>query len=287
MTRNIFIPFFCALFTFAPIWSQSVPEVLVSIPPYKFLVESIAKDTVKVRSIVPPTESAHFYSPTPKEMTQVSQSDIWFTIGEAFEGKVLPAIQSHNQHLKVVDLQDKVNLIDTHQHKGKSHGCHHCIGGVDLHFWLSPLQAKIQAKTIAEALIKQYPEHSLTYEKNLAALNENLDDLHETIKEILTSTKKKIALVSHHAFAYFARDYGFEISSIEFEGKSPSSLELTQILKFAKDHEIDRIYILKQFQNRGAIEVAKQINAELVMIDPYSEKYLVNMRDIALRFSGK
>ena len=287
MTRNIFILFFCALFTFVPVWAQSIPEVLVSIPPYKFFVESIAKNTVKVRSIVPPTESAHFYSPTPKEMTQVSHADIWFTIGESFEGKVLPALQSHNQGLKVVDLQDKVNLIDTQQHKGESHGCHHCIGGIDLHFWLSPLQAKVQAKTIAEALIKQYPEHSLLYEKNLKVLTESLDDLHKTIKEILASTTKKAALVSHHAFAYFARDYGFEISSIEFEGKSPSSLELTQILKFAKEREIDRIYILKQFQNKGAIEVAKHINAELVMIDPYSEKYLVNLRDIALRFSGK
>ena len=260
--------------------------VLVTVPPHKYFVEQIAGDAVEVKSLVPPGANSHSYSPTPKQMISASHADLYFQIGEPFEARVFPALRSHNRRIQEVDLRRGLDLI-TGGHAHQKHGCHHCQGGVDVHFWMSPKEAKVQAQTIGDALMKQYPEKSRLFSENLEILLENLDDLDVVIREIMSKAKSNVIMVSHPAFSYFARDYDITQISIEFEGKDPTPKQLNQILEAAEKYQIDRIFIQEQYTNKAATLVADKIGAELILVDPYSEKYISNMRTLALRFSGK
>lgn len=271
--------------TQAPLRSKNV---LVSVAPYKFFVEKIAGDTVKVTLIVPAGASAHTYEPTPKQMLSASQADIWFLIGESFETKALASLQSHNSSLVAIDMRQGIDLIyATDQYGGKCHSCCHGTTGVDLHFWLSPRLVKLQAETIADALIRYYPENKERYTASLHKFLDELDELDDKITDIMRPVQNRTVMVSHPAYAYFCRDYNLDQLSIEFEGKDPTPQQLTKVIQKARELHIKTIFVQKQYSSKGAKLIAAQLGAKLVELDPYAENYYKAMLSIAEHFSGK
>lgn len=254
-------------------------HVLVSFAPYKFFVEKITGDTVEIQLMVPPGASAHTYEPTPKQMVLASSASVWFRIGEPFENRAIQALKSHHPDLQIVDLRQGLDLIHGH-----SCCCHH--NSEDLHYWLSARMAKTQATTIADALVKLYPEKRDLYQSNLKKFHEELQQLDQQIQALLTDIPNRNILVSHPAYAYFCRDYGLHQYSIEFEGKDPSPQQLTKTLNLARDLKIKTIFIQKQYSSKGAQLIAEEIGARVVMLDPYSEAYFNSMLTIANAFKG-
>lgn len=104
---------------------------------------------------------------------------------------------------------------------------------------------------------------------------------------ILNPLANRTILVSHPAYAYFCRDYNLTQLSIEFEGKDPMPQQLTKILETARDLKVKKIFIQPQFQNKGAKLIAKELDAELITLDPYSEDYFEMMREIGNRIAGR
>ncbi|MBA2367684.1 MAG: zinc ABC transporter substrate-binding protein [Candidatus Protochlamydia sp.] len=262
---------------------HAVPTVLVSVAPDQFFVEKIADNTVHIQLLVPAGASAHTYEPTPKQMVSASQADIWFRIGEHFEPRAIQALKSHNPSLQIVDLRQGLDLIRTDSHRHK--GC--CPGSEDLHFWLSARLAQTQAETIAEALIKTYPQNRELYQNNLEKFQNELKDLDQQIVKILEPLKRRSVLVSHPAYAYFCRDYDLEQYTIEVEGKDPAPQQMTKLLRLAKELQIKRIFIQPQYSNKAAQLIAKEIGASIVMLDPYSQNYYKSMLSIANAFAGE
>ena len=257
--------------------SEALPKVLVSVAPYRYFVEQIAGKTVDVDLLVPEGASAHTYEPTAKQMIGSAKGVIWFRIGEPFETKALQAIQSVNPTLQVVDLREGISLIHgscKHVHAGG-----HC--GDDLHLWLSPKIAKIQAVLIARGLIKQFPENQVLFEKNLALFLNKLDILNNFIEETLSTVKNRTLMVSHPAYAYFCKDFRFNQLSIEFEGRDPTAKQLTKLLSDAKASGVHYILVQPQYSDKAARLISQHIGAKLISVDPYSENYDSTLRQIA------
>ena len=266
-------------------------EVLVSVAPYKFFVEKIAGDTVKVRLMVPAGASSHTFEPTAKQMLEATKADIWFYIGESFEQRAIQALQSHAHQMDFVDLRKDLKLITKSSETiedSEVHFYHHCHAHcADLHVWLSPTLAKIEAKTIAEALERIYPENKEKYQQQLKLFLVELDDLDREIQQILQPLHNRIIMVSHPAYNYFARDYHLKQLSIEFEGKDPTPQQLTSVLTQARAQNIKTIFIQQQYSSKGAYLIAKNIGARIVILDPYSENYIESMRTIAKSFAAQ
>lgn len=272
MKRSLIL-FFIFLFSF----NLQAGQVLVSISPYKLMVEKIAGDTVNVTVIVPPTADMHTFEPTVKQTLLIGKADIWFRVGETFEKQLLDALGSYRPNLTIIDMREGLDLIQG--------GCCHHHASADLHFWLSPRMLKVQAKKVADALIAQYPEHRERYEQGLKAHLEELNQLESDVNTFLTPLKGTTILVSHPAYAYLARDYGFKQLSIETEGREPSPRELTSLLTKARQANSRLIFTQVQFNNKVAKLIANQLGAELIYLDPHAEDYLENLRMIARQFS--
>lgn len=260
---------------------SEIPTVLVTVAPHKFFVEKIANETIQVHLMVPAGASSHTYEPTPKQMIKASKGDIWFRIGEPFEERAIQALKSHHPELKIVNLQQGLNLI---QASACAH-CRCCPGSVDLHFWLSAREAQIQAETIANVLIQTYPQHTEIYKTHLAAFKKELQELDKNIQGILSSLKNRHILVSHPAYAYFCRDYHLTQYSIETEGKDPTPQQMTKLLNFIRQLNIRTIFIQMQYNNKAAKLVADTVGAKLVVLDPYSEYFVSSMLEIAHAFA--
>lgn len=265
--------------------NETSPQVLVSVAPHKCFVEKIAGNTVQVLLIVPAGASAHTYEPTPKQMIGASKADLWFYVGEGFEARVKNALQNHNPSMGFVDMRTHVDLIGFDNDEYKPCACCRHSSCYDLHYWLSPRQAKIQAQTIASALMERYPENSELYRRNLTTFQNELDALDQDIIEILNKPHNPVVMVSHPAYAYFCRDYGVRQLPIEIEGKDPTPGQLTKILEAARLHQIKRIFTQVQYSNKGAKLIAAQIGACVVDLNPYAEQYFESLKEIARAFA--
>ncbi|MDP1834311.1 MAG: zinc ABC transporter substrate-binding protein [Chlamydiales bacterium] len=257
--------------------------MLVSVAPYKYLVHRIAGDTVTVGMLVPPSANVHTYEPTFKEVLAAGKADLWFRIGETFEPRVARALTAHNSNLELVDLRQGLDLI-AGECQCSHHGCCH-PEGMDLHIWLSPRLMKQQAKTLTAALSRRYPANAKQYQQALHEHLKELDALDAEMAKQLESSHGKTILVTHPAYAYICRDYGFKQMPVEIEGKDPAPRQLTELINRARHLRIKTIYTQSQYSDKVAKLLANQLDAKLVKLDPYAEDYMQNLRTLSQHFS--
>jgi zinc transport system substrate-binding protein len=273
--------FFTALLFLSSVLSAEL--VLVSVAPHKFFVDQIAQHSVPVQLMVPAGASSHTYEPSPKEVLTASKADLWFTIGEGFEPKVIRTLTSYNPSMNIVDLRKGVRLIRDGEHHHQACSCH--SNSEDVHYWLSLREAETQARTIYEALSQRYPEKKELFKQGYEQFISKLRAEDAAITDLLKPVAGRSILVSHPAYAYFVRDYNMDQISIEFEGKDPTPLQLTTVLRDARNKRVTKVYVQPQYPSKGATLVAKEIGATVVSLDPYSEKYFETMREIAKEFA--
>ena len=255
--------------------TPTVPTVLVSIEPYAYFVERIAGNTVTVRSLVPSGANPHIFEPTPREVGQAAEAQLWVRIGESFEAKIGSVLQEQRPGLISIDMCQGIEMLEESCH-GHTHE-----EGKDRHIWLSPKLAKTQAETIANALIKLYPDQRELYLRRLAAFVEDLTLLDQEIALMLLPYRDQAILVSHPALGYFCRDYHLVQLSVEQEGKDPLPQHITKILKHARTHSVRSVLTQAQYNNKGAELIAEELHLPTHLIDPYARDYLENLTSIA------
>ena len=256
------------------------PRVLVSIPPYLYFVEKIAGDVVEVSSLAPEGTNPHIFEPSPKQIQEVYQAKVWIKLGESFEQKITTTLSAQHKSLIVVDLSKEVPLFSDH-HCCACHGHDHSHAeSADLHIWMSPVLAKLQASAIGKALIEAFPEHEGLFNQRLETFQKELDDLYAEIKEKLTPYAHEAILVSHPAFGYFCRAFDLEQISIEVEGKEPRPQDIASVLERAAKASIRLVLIQEQYNNKGALALASKMDIPTFSTDPYSSNYKQTLLDI-------
>lgn len=250
-------------------------QILVSIVPYKFLVEQIAGDTCQVFSIVMDNHDPHDYELSPKYIEKIRQVELWFRIGEGFE-KTCERIISCKQ----VDLAANIDKIT-------NGACCQRFLSFDTHTWLSPKNLKIQIQAITEALVETAPEHETLYRKNCSLLQSQLDLLDQKISSIISSTSQRNVLVTHGAFAYFCRDYGFIQHTIERANHSElSPKDVVRVERTIRDHNLHSVILLKHAGKRSSAALVRKFNMTPILLDPYAEDVFNNLLAIATAFAN-
>src|SRR6185295_13866933 len=106
------------------------------------------------------------------------QANIWFSIGEPFENKVIAAGQKADKTFQVYNLRD--SCIDP---SSKAY--------TDPHLWMSVRKMIPQARLIAEKLEQLLPEKKDVIAKRLKNTVDELETLDHTITRKLESKKGK------------------------------------------------------------------------------------------------
>ena len=262
------------------------PVILVSVAPYKKIVEQIAQDKVEVVCVIPPHIDPHNWEPTYRDVSLFQEAKAWFTIGEKFEPRLIAKLHDTNKSIIEISLaslvrkelhgehpQDMVNLSYTYGDHN-DHLCHH--HDLDPHFWLDPLLNIIQARVIRETLSNLFPEETDFFTENFLTLKDKLLTLDETLQEALSLYKGKILVTSHGAYTYYCFRYGLYQLSIEpSSGKEPRAQEIGALIARIKEQKdkIVAIILQPQHTNKAAKVLATNFNLPLSLIDPYAEDY--------------
>ena len=284
--KSLFLLFISLAFSFAK------PLVSVSIPPQKYFVEKIAASTLDINVIIPASTDEHNFDFKPATMKKLEKSDIYFTIGLEFERVFADKFQSNFANLQVIDTgKDLRNLVTSHEHsKDERHAhkhsnSHETHSEKDPHIWLDPILVKIQASTIAKALIAKYPQNKALYEANLIKFQAELDALNAEISALFEKSKNKKFIIYHPSLAYFAARYHLVQIPVEIEGKEPKTKDLQRLMSVAKKENIKTIFVQKGFSQNAAKSLAKELKASVVELNHLSENYAKNLRQIAQKIA--
>ena len=241
--------------------------IAVSILPQRYFVEQIAGQEFDIHVMIPPGASPATFDPSPKNLTRIADAKAYFKIGHIeFEKGWDEKMKSISKELIFYDLSEGIALIS-----GSDHGDHH--HGIDPHVWMSVKNVKQIATNILNALQELNPSKQEAYDENYLQFIHDLDSLDQWISEQLSSREHDMFLIFHPALTYYARDYGLEQESLEFEGKQPTPKHFKKITEKAKQHGIRYVFIQKQFDIENAQILANQINANIIEIDPLNEHW--------------
>ena len=289
INKYLYIPLFLFYCLFLPSSCKNKPAthriVTVSILPQKYFVEKIAGNYLRVNVMIPPGMNPANCDLNTGQLQKLYDSDICFTIGYLpFEQTHLYPVLERQKHIEVINHSEGLKLL---------HGCchhsheEHQYTGIDPHIWLSPANARKMAMTIYETLAKRYPEQQTTFQKNLENLLTDIDNIAKQAEEVFKNNRQHIFLIYHPALTYFAADYALEQISIEDEGKEPNPEHLKKIIDIAKEKKINLIFIQNQFDVTNAESIAREINAQIIPINPLAENWKEELEKLIGIFSNR
>jgi len=252
-------------------------NVLVTIPPQIWFVKQIAGDNISVSVIVKQGKSPHVFEPTPKEILELSTSDLWILSGVEIEKSIIPRIKNLNPNLIIFDSTTDIKFrnIENHNHTGNEHS-----QGKDPHIWLGCESSIIMASNICNILVKIDPLHKKEYEKNFLQLKDMIHSLFKDLRKELSSFKGKKVFVYHPAFGYFLDEFGLIQRSIELEGKEPSPSYISSIIKEILEEKPVAIFLQKELSDSIVKVIAKETDTKIIILDPLSEDWFSNIKNM-------
>jgi len=249
-------------------------SVFVTIPPQKYFIEQVAGEHVQVQVMVGRGQSEEVYEPTSRQLASLTQAQVYFRIGVAFEDVWLDRFTALNPKMRIVDLTQGIAPL------------YFARGAVDPHVWTDPGRVKTIARRIRDALSAFDPEHAANYADNLDRFETELDRLDQEVRGILKDVAIKKFLVFHPSWGYFASAYGLEQIPIERDGKEPGAKAVAALAVRARAEGVRIVFVQRSGSTRPAETIAREIGAEVREIDHLAEDYIQNIRRVAQQFAG-
>lgn len=261
------------------------PFVVTSIPPYISLVEAIVGDTMTVASALGESFDPHTTEITPRQMKKVQNANLFIGVGEAYENKLIMAINRGAGKISVLELDKKVSLLSFSHDTSAVDACRdvtlHTGGAKDLHIWLGPQILIPQVSAMVEALSGLKPDHANQYKENGKALIKKIKGIDQNLQDELRLFQKKAIIVSHPALGYFCHEYNMVQIAVECEGKEPLARDASNTLRLAKNSDVVCVFTAPQFNNKGAELIAQKLNLRVESFDPLAPDPLETIQQIA------
>ncbi|MDM7933833.1 MAG: zinc ABC transporter substrate-binding protein [Methanothrix sp.] len=251
--------------------SQDAPservQVVTTIAPLGDFVRGVGGDRVDVTVLVPPGAEPHTFEPTPAQMKSLDDADLYVMNGAGLEYWI-DRVLDLNGEMVVLDSSEGIDLVSEEG------------GGVDPHIWTSLKNAEIQVRNICEGLIQVDPEGRDQYEANRDRYIQRLALLDEMLNGTYSRSSKRIFIVDHPAWTYFARDYGLvQVALMEGE-REPGPRYLGEVIDLARQNNITRVFVEPEFNPKSAEVIAREMGAQIIVLDPLAEGYLQNMQHV-------
>ncbi|MDA3970505.1 MAG: metal ABC transporter substrate-binding protein [Desulfobulbaceae bacterium] len=238
-------------------------QVVASIFPAYDFARAIGGDRVELTQLLPPGVEAHGFSPTPRDIIRINQAAVLLYTGSVMEPRVHKLLRSIDSGVRVVDLSSGLLTGgDQHEHNGHN--------GVDPHFWLDPLQAKIMVARIGQAFSRADPAHAEGYSARAEAYLEKLTNLDIAIRTGLAGcARRTIISGGHFAFGHFINRYDLKAVSaypgFSADGK-PSPRSIVTLIETMQKTGGTAVYHEELINPKVARIIAEETGCTLLLL---------------------
>ena len=261
-------------------------SVVAAFYPLEWAAEQVGGDLVDVTSLTAPGAEPHDLELTPQQVAAVSDADLVLYISE-FQPAVDDAVAQNADSAVDVAADLEHLAAEEHSHEGEEGGDHAEEASYDPHVWLDPTNMAAIVTLVGEKLGAADPANASTYTANAEKAVAELGTLDAEWKAGTATCTNRDLVVSHEAFGYLAKRYGFEqvgVSGLSPEAE-PSPARIAEVADFVRANGVTTIYFETLVDPKVAETVAAETGATTAVLDPLeglaegsSEDYLSVMR---------
>jgi len=261
-------------------------KVAATIFPLYDLVRQIAGPADHVELLVPAGASPHTFAARPRAIQALADSAAVFAIGHGLDDWVIRLVQNVGvTRLIVVDEQVILrawSVTHLHNHMAERKNSQ---TSTDPHYWLAIPNAIHMVHQIAETLGTLNPAGQMDYRHRAQAYQEQLQTLHQDIRQQLSGFARRDMATFHPAFAYFAAAYDLHIVAT-FEaapGREPTPRQVEQFIHLIRAQNLHVLFVEPQLPSGPLSTLARDLGVTLSVLDTLGcseqpDSYIAMMR---------
>lgn len=255
-------------------------EIVCTVFPIYDWVKNIIgeeNEDITVTLIVQNGTDPHSYTPSPKDIAQISFCDLIFYVGGESDSWVSDVIkESTKKDIRVLELLDVLGdraFLDS-DHHDHDHSQEHSENVYDEHVWLSLKNAAFLCEEISEVICEEIEDSSENFKSNTERYIEKINELDADYSSAVASAKRDtLVFADRFPFRYLFEDYGLNCLAA-FSGcsaDSEASFEtVTFLAKKIDELDIACVFILENSDRALAetiISSSASKSAEILVID--------------------
>jgi len=260
---------------------KSISVVTTNFPLYDFarvVLEDLDGMECEVSMLLKPGMETHSYEPTPSNIIEIENCDLFLYIGGESDEWVEEIIDSVDKEVNCLALMDFVEALeeeeDTEHEHEHSHDHESEEIEYDEHIWTSPLNAIKMIEAIETEIVK------IANEKNAKEVNYSMENTNNYIDEIKNLDREFRSLFDAHEdavlffgdrfpFAYFVHEYDISWHAAFpgcYEGSEPSAAGIARLIDEAKELNVNTIYYIEMSNHQIADVIAESVDGNTAMI---------------------
>ena len=258
------------------------------------VLSHVAGDAADTTVLMVPGESPHTFEPVPGDLRTIERADIIFVNGFNLEENLLDDIHAAAKGY-IVPVSSGIRSLDfatgserptgaagSTTKAGGSKGAKGSQGSRkgggskgaaikqspgDPHVWMNPNNVIRWVKNMTAVLSSADPDQAEIYRKNGEAYIAELVEMDRYMREQLESIpkEKRVLILDHQLFNYFAGEYGFTVIGTLIPGTTdnaePSPKAITELVKLIREYHVPALFVGRTASD-GLQKLAKTIIAE-------------------------
>lgn len=248
---------------------ETLSVVCTIFPAYDF-ARQLAGDTAQVRLLLPPGSESHSYEPSPRDIIDIQEADLFLYAGGESDNWVDGILASMGDDApRAFRLTDCVTLLAEEtsasmEAEERDHGEE--AAEMDEHVWTSPKNAMLIVAQLCDTLCEIAPQNAQVYEEALSAYLTELEALDAAFEETVANGKRDLIVFGDRfPFRYFAHDYHLRYDAA-FPGCSedsePSVRTVISLVETVRAEEVPVIFYIEFSSRKTADVLAEETGAK-------------------------
>lgn len=210
-----FAPLFAAWLAVCGMVKAAPLQVSALHPLMADLARQVGGERVQVYDLVEEGGNPHRFEPRPADMKRMQSSALVLAGGKNLE-TFLERLKSNLTGVTVLEVGRTIPSLTVGKDAVYSCCPDHGTGSLDPHWWQGVDNMRRAARVVAQAFGEKDPAGKDAYLANAAAYGKRLDDLKRWAKGELGKVPRgqRKLVTAHNAFAYFAKEFGFEVIAV-------------------------------------------------------------------------
>lgn len=254
------------------------PVIVATLFPFYDITKQLVSEKATVNLLLPPGVEPHSFEPTPQDIVQIQEADVFIYTGDIMEPWVKDIVANIPESVKVIDASKGVNLIqsqDDHSHDDE-HGHedekkeNKTDSNLDPHFWLDFSNTIIATNTIFTAISELNIIDNTILEQNTNTINTSLTQLDTEYTNTLSKcSSKNILQAGHRTFEYLAKKYN--LGYITTEELSPNSdtsaQDIAKLVQEVKKNKAKAIFSEELIEPRIANTISNETGVPVLQLN--------------------
>jgi len=251
-------------------------NVVATTTDFAAIAKEIGGDKIELVTLAKPTEDPHFVDAKPSFIVKLNHADVLVEGGAELEIGWLPALLDQSRNEKVaagapghVSCVQGIQLLEVPSTLDRSKGDIHAAGNP--HYTTDPINAKIIAQNIANALCALDEKSGEAYRANLKKFDDAIDAKMVEWQKTLEPFKGQQIVSYHDSWLYFGGRFGLKIELFlePKPGIPPTPAHLAQVITKMKQDNTHVIIVDPYLNRKTAETVARNTGATVVDVTQF------------------